>query len=161
MKLYELTEEFRQALEKYDPDNDELEILSRVIDGLAIDIENKSEGIVKLITNWSSDVDAIDAEIDRLKSLKESKQNRTNHLKQYLAHNLQHAGIDKLDLGTHRISFRKSSRVEVLDESKVPDKYKRVKTIVEVDKTAVKESWKQGIGVDGTTVTEHKNIQIR
>ena len=161
MKLYELTEEFRQALEKYDPEQDELGILEQVIDGLAVDIERKAEGIVKLLSNWESDADAIDAEINRLQELKRSKQSRAEWLRGYLSRNLEHAGIDKLDLGTHKVSFRKSTRVEVLDESKIPDKYKRVKTVVDVDKIAIKESWKQGVGVDGTEVREYKNIQIK
>ena len=161
MKLYELTDEFRQALEKYDPEQDELGILEQVIDGLALDIERKAEGIVKLLSNWESDADAIDVEIKRLQELKRSKQSRAEWLREYLSRNLQHAGIDKLDLGTHRVSFRKSTRVEVIDESKIPDKYKRVKTVVDVDKMAIKESWKQGVGVDGTEVRECKNIQIK
>ena len=161
MKLYELTHEFKTALEKYDPDEDELGILEQVIDGLALDITRKAEGIVKLVSNWESDADAIDAEIKRLQELKRAKQSRAEWLREYLSRNLQDAGIDKLDLGTHRVSFRKSARVEIRDESKVPDNYKRVKTVVDVDKVKIKESWKQGIGVDGTEVVEHHNIQIK
>jgi hypothetical protein len=161
MKLYELSHELKTALAQYDPEHDELGILEQVIDSIAMELEQKSENIVKLIANWESDADAIDVEIKRLQNLKKHKESRAEWLRGYLERNLINAGIDKLDFKTHKVSFRKSTRVIVEDERLVPEKYKRVKTVVDVDKTAIKEAWKQGIGVEGTRVDEFKNLQIK
>lgn len=159
MKLYELSHEFATALEKYDPDQDELGLLSDVIDGIAQEIEAKSKNIVHLIANWEADVTALDNEIERLQNIKRQKAERTKWLRNYLAANLEHAGIDKLDLGTHKLSFRKSERVEIDDEKVVPGEYKRIK--VEINKALIKKMHKQGVGVNGTRIVEYKNLQIR
>ncbi len=161
MKLYELSDEFKTALEKYDPEQDELGLLEDVINSLALAIEKKAEGIVKLLSNWESDVSAIDTEIGRLKAKKEQIEKRVSWMRNYLSNHLQHAGIDKMDLGTHNISFLKSSAVMVDDESKVPDKYKKEKIVITVDKKAIKDAYKTGIGIEGTHIEERKNIQIK
>jgi hypothetical protein len=158
-KLYELTHDFRTALEQYDPEQDELGILEQVIDGLAMEMEQKAENITKLIVNLESDSGAIDVEIKRLQAMKKSRDDRAKWWRGYLSRNLENAGIENMDFGTRKLSFRKSKSVNVLDAGKVPDEYKRI--TVEIDKRKILELDKQGVGVEGTRVEEYKNLQIK
>lgn len=63
------------------------------------------------------------------------------------------------------MSLRKSEKVEAPDTLEgldaLPDIYKRVKTLVEPDKTAIKESLKGDVPVKGCRLVESFSLQIR
>ena len=59
------------------------------------------------------------------------------------------------------ISFRESERLEVDDESKIPDEYIRVTVKKEPDKTAIKKAIKDGREIDGVHLQRYKNIQVK
>ncbi|HFC3446427.1 TPA: siphovirus Gp157 family protein, partial [Neisseria gonorrhoeae] len=84
-------------------------------------------------------------------------------LKDYLARNMQAAGITeiKADDGTFKASFRKSEAVVILDEAQIPAEFMREAVKTEPDKIAIKKAIESGRQVAGAKIEERKNLQIK
>ena len=74
---------------------------------------------------------------------------------------MEEFGINKIKSETLQLSFRKSESVEVFDESLVDEKFKKVKTEISLDKTAIKNAIKNGEDVQGAKIVEKNNLQIK
>ena len=60
-----------------------------------------------------------------------------------------------------KITFRKSTAVNITDESKLADGFKKVETVVKIDKKAIGDALKFGEKVDGAELIVNQNIQIK
>lgn len=59
-----------------------------------------------------------------------------------------------------KVSWRKSVSVEIQDESRVPEDYKKEKVIVNIDKVSIKKALTGGEDVPGASLLEKQNVQI-
>ena len=59
------------------------------------------------------------------------------------------------------LRFRKSSSVEITDSESLPKQFLRTKTVVEPDKTAIKNALKAGEKIQGAQLVESRNLQIK
>lgn len=59
------------------------------------------------------------------------------------------------------LRFRKSSSVEITDNEALPEQFLRTKTVVEPDKTAIKNALKAGEKIQGAQLVESRNLQIK
>lgn len=59
------------------------------------------------------------------------------------------------------LRFRKSSSVEITDIDALPEQFLRTKTVVEPDKTAIKNALKAGEKIQGAQLVESRNLQIK
>lgn len=59
------------------------------------------------------------------------------------------------------LRFRKSSSVEITDSEALPEQFLRTKTVVEPDKTAIKNALKAGEKIQGAQLVESRNLQIK
>lgn len=59
------------------------------------------------------------------------------------------------------LRFRKSSSVEITDSESLPKQFLRAKTVVEPDKTAIKNALKAGEKIQGAQLVESRNLQIK
>lgn len=134
--------EIAQTQEEFNQMYDEIQL------ELTTKIDN-TNGVIKMIT---SEVEMIDAEIKRLQALKKSAQQRNEWLKNRIDFVIRQQFTDedgnvdlvelnkyKLKLPHSQISYRKSESVEIIDEDKVPKKYKTVVIEEKPNKTKLKE----------------------
>ena len=82
MNLYKLTTDLKE-LQEIDFTQAEEEQIEEVKGIIKTQIESKSAGIIAVIRNEESDIDAIKVEIKRLQELKKSKENKIENLKKY------------------------------------------------------------------------------
>lgn len=59
------------------------------------------------------------------------------------------------------LRFRKSSSVEITDSESLPEQFLRTKTVIEPDKTAIKNALKSGEKIQGAQLVESRNLQIK
>ena len=163
MKLYELSNEIEKHLEAYNQvDNQEgLDAVEKQLDSLEIGFKDKAISVAHYIMNQESDILQIQTEIDRLRAKEARITAKTESLKTYLKRCMLEVNLDKVDSPTVQIGFRKSKRVEIVDESKIPLKYFQEKIVKTVMKKEIKADWESGVGVAGTQIIEEKNLQIK
>ena len=163
MQLYKLTQEMASAIDRYNSveSEEELMLIEQHLTSLSIPFQEKCVGVAHHIQNLEADEVAIDNEIQRLSQLLQRAKRGKEFFKRYLSGAMLATNTDKIETATLKLSFRKSESVEVVDESLVPEKYKKRKEVVTVDKMAIRADWKVGVGVAGTEIKENKNLQIK
>ena len=86
------------------------------------EFKNKIENYLYVIKKTESDINACDAEAKRLTALKKSKQNTIDRIKSIMAKAIEQFGDENksgnrfIDLGTAKITVRKSDKVIVNDD---------------------------------------------
>ena len=108
----------------------------------------KLEAVGLFIKDLNAEVAAFKAEQKALTERLKAKERRVEQLKGYLAFSMQAHGDKKLDTPKVRLSFRKSTSIEITDEKLVPDEFKTIQTVVKIDKkklgAAIDKAMKDG-----------------
>lgn len=131
-RLYEITQEFmefQKQLEEMDLDD---QTFADTLDSAMFSIEVKVENIIKHMKTLEALAEAKKTEAKKLSESAASDLKKVEWFKQYMADNLQKAGINKLQAGVFALSFRKGSEVVEIDESKIPT-YEDAPHLYEVD----------------------------
>lgn len=157
MNLYELSLSF-QEVQNMDLDP---EVMKDTLDSIEDAIENKAENIAKLIRNLESDVSACKEEEDRLKTKRQSTENKVKWLKTYLEDNMKLTGKTKFKSGMFNFSIQKNpASVNITDEKIIPGEF-LIPQPPKVDKTSIKEILKKGIEVPGAELKQTEGLRIR
>lgn len=151
--LYEIDEEILNCVDMETGEIIDVERLGQ----LQLAREDKVEGIALWIKNLLSDADAIKSEEEKLAQRRKANENKAKNLKEYLSKFLNG---QKFKTPKVSISYRKSESVEVTDISKLDDDYLKFAEPT-VDKAKVKKALKAGTVLQGVSLVENQNIQIR
>jgi hypothetical protein len=160
MNLYQITQEaqYLAALLETEELTPELEA------ELLINQEQlQSKGInyAKVIANYQSESDAIDAEIKRLKAMKESSDKKVTWLTESLKKAMLISGIEKIESPLFKISLRRSEAVEVEIPEALPVDWQVKKVTITADKVAIKKAIKEGYSITGARLVENFNLSIK
>jgi hypothetical protein len=124
------------------------------------ELQDKAINYSYAIKTVSNDVDAISEEIKRLQALKKAKENVVQKLKDTVVNAMQIYCIEKVETPTLKLSIRRSEAVEV-DDSFDDDIYMIKKVTYTPDKTRLKDAIKRGESIQGVTLKENYNLQIK
>ena len=152
--LYEINE---QLLALTDQETGEVIDVEK-FDSLQIERNEKLENIALWYKNLNSEAAAYKAEKDAFAEKQKRAENKANSLKKYLDSALHGSKFSTVKVD---ISWRKSTSVNVLDVEKLPEEYKKTETIVTADKTELAKALKSGVEIEGATLVENQNIQIK
>lgn len=157
MNLLELTKQYNTLLNDEGELSDDWETR---LDQIGDAINTKLDAICRIIRQRELFIDAIDAEVDRLKKLKGRYAREAENLGKWACLCI---GAEKVDTGTHRIYARESVAVEVLDEALIPPQYMREKVTVEnlPDKNQIKTDLKLGADISGVSLKKNFNLVIK
>lgn len=157
MRLYDITEAYIQLQLRAEDGEDVAEELAE-LDGA---LQQKAEGVLHVLKNIEAGAHALDLEIQRLTERKRTAENNARRMRDYLHAGMEQAGIMRIQAGTFTITLRDGpERVDVDDESKLPDAYVRVKR--EPNKQALLANYRQtGEVVEGTHITRSTSLVIR
>jgi uncharacterized coiled-coil DUF342 family protein len=160
MNLYQITQEaqYLAALletEELTPELEQELIINQE------QLQTKGINYAKVIANYQSESDQIEAEIKRLKGMKESRDKRITWLTESLKKAMIVSGIEKIDSPLFKISIRRSEAVEVDVVEALPAEFTNVKTVVTADKVSIKEAIKKGVSIFGARIIENFNLSIK
>jgi hypothetical protein len=160
MNLYEITQEaqYLAALLETEELTPELEQELHINQ---FQLQEKAANYAKVIANYQSEADQIDAEIKRLKTMKESRDKKVTWLTESLKNAMLVSGIEKIESPLFKISLRRSEAVEVDVVEALPSSFQNVKNVVTADKMAIKEAIKKGENVFGARLIENYNLSIK
>lgn len=152
--LYEID---KSILECIDQETGELIDFER-FESLQMERNQKIENVALWVKNLQSDALAYKAEKEAFAEREKAATKKAEQLKEWLAKVLEG---QKFSTGKCAVSFRKSTKLEVLDELSIPDDL-MVKTVtVKPDAYAIKTLMKDGMVVPGCRLVENLNTQIK
>ncbi|MBL7575546.1 virus Gp157 [Peptoniphilus asaccharolyticus DSM 20463] len=156
MKLYELTNIYNSLLDM-DLEGDELKAhLTNIEDA----IEEKADGIAKVLKTMDAEAIALKDEETRLAEKRKALENRSKNLKAYLQE--QMLLVDKKKIKTTLFSFniqKNAPSLKIIDESKVPEEFFIIER--KLNKTELKNAVKDGLYADAATLESSESLRIR
>lgn len=166
--LYELTQEqirLYDRLSSEDAINKETgEVDESLAEALQLnqeELENKIIGTVLVYKQLDADAVMIKNEIEALQERYARINNNAKYVKERLENSLLDLGMMKFDNPKFSISFRKTTKVEITDESLIPAEFMKTKTTVEPSKKDIADAIKKGQEVAGCYLEENHKIQIK
>lgn len=116
-------------------------------------------GFVKYATGEN---DVIDAEIERLKALKNRNTRSVERIKGLALVLMETLGAERL-VGSFERSFaiRESQAVRILALDQIPDSFKRVTTSIEPDKAGILKEHRAGRHVPGSEIEIRKGVIVK
>ncbi len=114
--------------------------------------------MVEYVTDGELFISNCKAEEARIKNIREKAGNRIDSIKKYMTPFVKEK--KKLDVGTFKLSTRKSVKVIVSDNWTNP-KYMTEKTEFKINKTLLKADLKAGKEIDGASLASYDNLQIK
>lgn len=153
MTLYEIDKQIEDLI---DPETGEITDYA-AMDELAMAREDKIRQIVYARRNALADLNAVGAEIARLKKIEETLGNRVESIDGYLKYALNG---EKYKDETTTIYYRKTTAVVVAEDAVVPEEFLRYGKPT-VNKTALGEAIRGGMVIPGVSIEERNNIIIK
>ncbi len=136
MQLYKIQEamidNLNIFLESEGTDLDQ-EVYEEIMVMLKEELSAKSSNILKYLNNIQADLEQIKIEKQRLDKVKKSKESKYNRLADYIISVMTSLDKAKIETEIGNYALRKSSKVEVIDESLIPEEYFNIK----MDKTEI------------------------
>lgn len=158
--LYQLTGDLLTLQQMIE---DGVEGLEDTLESIQLSVEEKLEGYAMVIKNIESDIEGLKAEEKRLSDRRKQMEREVERMKQAIAKTLDTVEPDKkgskrLKTEKFTFSFRKSTSVQIVDESKIPEEFFKVeRTISRSELTArLKE-----IEIPGAELVEKQSLQIK
>jgi len=159
MKLYELPESLATLNDLVDEEAIDDKSLQMAIDLLGEQVEQKMDGIVRLVRNWEAEADAVDEEVRRLRGRSVSLRNQSKRLREYAVNCLKAANRFKVTLPIATAYIGKTEVVEITAPMEaLPAKY--VKVILEPDKIGIRRALKGGEDIEGAELVQREYLLI-
>ena len=161
-RLYDFTEEYMQAFDAIQIDEESGEVLGlEELETLNAQLEDKLEAVACYIKELERLAGDIKAEAANLAECRQVLERKALRLKKYLMQNMEAAGKRGLETAKCKISFRGSSRVEIVQQDKLPASCWVVSESKRPDKAAIKKLLAAGGSVPGAVLVECRNISIK
>lgn len=164
LTLYNITNDFVDLMDKTQEGTITEEEYNKLGEELALELQKKSGNIVGYIQDRNALIDAIDLQIKRLQDYKKSEQNKVDKFKEYVKQNMERLNILKIETDTGTLSIAKSPiSVEIVDEEKIPDKYKDVVFTTKVNKKKIADNFKStGELIEGVEIhADNTNLRVK
>ena len=162
MKLYEIEQAIEDILNQVDEDGMLTDEAMNQLEEIQIEERTKLENIALYIKSEVAESKAIREEEKALADRRRVKENKAERLKKYLSDYLMSKEIKKYETPRAVMTFRKSEQVVITDEADIIKRFPdAVKTKVEISKTEVKNLLKSGEIIDGASLVENQNLQIK
>ena len=147
MKLYEISEQFRNLQALFDDEMIDAQSFSDTLESIEADFTDKARNCVMMQRELEMRLSAIKAEKDRLSKLERSQNGAIERIEEYLRHNMEVTQHDKLDLGIFSLTLKKASLKlpNEINESELPAEYfKVIPETKTLDKVALLSAAKSG-----------------
>lgn len=160
MKLYEISDALRTALEHIEVDEETGEILAAdELHAVEAAANDKIEATALYLKEEDAEIKALKEEIDRMTARLKSKTKRNDYIKSLLLDALHANGKVKTPRVT--VSIRTTKAVQITQEQAIPEAFTTKKITISPNKVLIKETISAGGCVPGCELIERESVSIR
>lgn len=161
LSLYEITSGFPALMENEEITQEEKE---KIQEELTVLLQQKSQNIIGYTKNIELTISAMKEEEKRISDNRKSLENKLINFKKYVKECMERNGITKIETALGTLSITKSpTSVEVVNEDEIPSEFKQEVVTVKIDKTKIKNYFKEtGEIPEGTNIiTSNTSLRIK
>lgn len=158
LTLYNITNKFVDLMNKAEEGELTEKEYNEIGEEIALELQKKSASIIGYIRNTELLIEAMKSEEKRISDTRKMGEAKLDKFKQYVKENMEKLGLDKIPTELGSLSIAKNPiSVEVENENEIPKKFKNEKITISIDKTAIKNHFKEtGEIVPGTRIIDDK-----
>lgn len=160
LKLYELADDYREALEVLTDLDDEA--VQDTLEGLKGALEKKSINIAYYVGNLEATATAIDNAVKQMKARKEAFQKKADSIRNWLKLNMESCGISEIIAPEFALKIVKNPpKLIIGEEDLIPKRYKKEVITTVIDKNWIKTDLKNGEEVSGAKLEQKTRLSIK
>lgn len=158
LSLYNITNKFVEIMDKVQDGELTEEEYNELGQELAMQLQQKGSNIIGYTKNIELTISAMKEEENRIADDRKMLESKLDKFKQYVKENMEKLGITKMDTELGTLSIAKNPiSVEIENEEEIPLEYKLEVVTTKIDKTAIKNHFKEtGEIVAGTKIVDDK-----
>lgn len=159
LSLYTITNSFTVLMEQEEMTEEEK---AKVEEELTILLNEKSQSIIGYVKNIELTIEAMKTEEKRISDNRKTLENRITKFKEYVKDCMEKGGFSKIETELGQLSIAKNPMsVEIENEDEIPSEFKQEIVTTKIDKTAIKNHFKEtGEVVAGVNIVDDK-ISLR
>lgn len=160
--LYQLTSDWIAVSDMLSNPETDPQAVADTLESIGYDIADKADGYAKVIANFNSDIEGLEAEIKRMQKLKAHLETTVKNMKLRLMDSMRITVGAKFR--TNLFAFpivNNPPSVEVNDSDAIPAEYTRTTTVTEPDKAKIKEAIAAGKSVAGARLVQSERLSIK
>lgn len=161
LSLYEITSGFPALMENEEITQEEKE---KIQEELTVLLQQKSQNIIGYTKNIELTISAMKEEEKRISDNRKSLENKLINFKKYVKECMERNGITKIETALGALSITKSpTSVEIVSEDEIPGEFKQEVVTVKIDKTKIKNYFKETgeIPEGANIVTSNTSLRIK
>lgn len=158
--LYKIDNELLKILNNPNPETGELD--AEALENWGLSRFEKQKNIALYIKDMDYGVSVIDAEMKRLREMKESAVKKSDWLKDYLKRSMDLMDEKSLDFGPHTVKIvNNPPSVMITNDAALPTRFARQVIEIKPDKVAIRDAIKSGEDVPGAMLVQEERIVIK
>lgn len=164
LSLYNITNRFIEIMNKAQEGELSEEEYNELGQELAKELQNKSSNIIGYIRNSELLIEAMKTEEKRIADLRKIGENKISKFKEYVKENMEKLDIKEIATELGKLSIAKNPMsIEIENEDEIPTEFKEEITTIKIDKTKIKNHFKEtGEIVKGTRIVDNKtNLRVK
>ena len=163
MKLYEITDQRRQALAELDDMDLPADVVADTLEGLTGTFVEKAKDVAAYILNMDADVQAMDFYIERMVAKRDATKRRKEWGIEYLHTNMIASDITEIKGPEFTLRVRQNPvKVMVDDADSIPADYQvEIPATTRLDKKLVKKAIEDGFDVPGAHLERGTRLDIK
>lgn len=161
LSLYEITNAFPAIMESEEMTEEDKK---KVEEELTLLLQQKSQNIIGYTKNIELTINAMKEEEDRIATNRKILENKLSRFKDYVKECMENNGFTKIETGLGTLSIAKSPvSVEIVNEDEIPSEFKQEVVTVKIDKTKIKNNFKETgeIPAGVNIITTNTNLRIK
>ena len=162
MKLYEISNEYNHALTALSDSDFDAQTISDTLEGLKGELEIKAKNVAAFISNRKAEINAVKDASKRLADRAKAEQKHLDSMIEYLKFNMEQSGITEIRSPELLLKIKTNPPSVIIDDNDaVSDLFKTEKTVVSIDKAAIKKEIQAGGAVEGAHIEQKTRLEIK
>ena len=161
LSLYEITSGFPALMENEEITEDDKK---KIEEELTLLLQKKSQNIIGYTKNIELTINAMKEEEKRISDNRKILENKIAKFKEYVKECMENNGFSKIETELGTLSIAKSpTSVEIVNEDEIPSEFKQEVITVKIDKTKIKNNFKETgeIPTGVNIITTNTNLRIK
>ena len=157
--LFNMADQFKDLIDMQEEGVDVLEHIK----GLEMAIAEKIDNTLKVVAQFEMEASKLKETEQALAERRKAKENESKRLRDYIAIQMQKAGLKKLEGEVHRVSVRETESVQIDAMAVIPTQYMVDKPAPPPapDKVALRKAIKAGETFEGVELVSKPSITIK
>lgn len=160
MKLYEIAEDYRQALIELTDQDDEAVV--DTLDALKGEVETKATNILQYTCEMDSMIAAMKSAEKNMSQRRKSLENKKKRIQEYVKNVMESSNITKIETPEMAISIvNNPTKVDIELEEIIPEKYWVEERVMKLDKAKLKNDLKNDPNIMGAKLVQTTRLKIK